>query len=71
MNKYASGASIAWVCEQAQVPYLGIKCVTDIVDGDRVTQEEFLENLHKASLSLVDSVQKVIDYVLRKAIKDI
>ena len=69
--KDMEGAAIAWVCEQAQVPYLGIKCVTDIVDGDRVTQEEFLENLHKASLALLDSVPKVIDYVLRKAIEHI
>lgn len=36
--KDMEGAAIAWVAEQAEVPYLGIKCVTDIVDGGRVTQ---------------------------------
>lgn len=69
--KDMEGAAIAWVAEQAKVPYLGIKCITDIVDGDRVTQDEFMENLHKASLSLRDAVPKVIDYVLGKTIEDI
>ena len=30
-----------------KVPLLAVKAVTDIVDGDKPTGEEFLENLHK------------------------
>jgi nucleoside phosphorylase len=32
-------AAIAYVCELAAVPFFAIKVVTDIVDGDRTTQE--------------------------------
>ena len=35
-----------------KVPLLAVKAVTDIVDGDRPTGEEFLENLHKTVESL-------------------
>ena len=35
--------AIAYVCEQLKIPYLGVKSITDIVDGGRVTAEEFLE----------------------------
>ena len=42
----ASG--IVWVTHLYDVPFLALKSVTDIVDGERPPQEEFLENLHKA-----------------------
>ena len=50
--KEMEAAAIAYVCEQIKIPYLGIKSITDIVDGDRVTSEEFLENLETASKNL-------------------
>ena len=34
------------------VPFLALKSITDIVDGDRPPQEEFLENLHRAAQAL-------------------
>ncbi len=33
-------------------PFLALKGITDIVDGDRPPQEEFLENLHRAAQAL-------------------
>ena len=53
-------AAIAWVTGYAKVPFIAVKAVTDIVDGDRPTQEEFLENLHTAAQSLQEAVPKVL-----------
>lgn len=65
--KDMEAAAIAWVVEQcyqsAVPPFLAIKVVTDIVDGDRPTHEEFLENLGTASHSLHDALLKVIHYL--------
>ena len=46
----------------AQRAILALKSVTDIVDGDRPAQEEFLENLHRAAQALQVSV--VLSHIL-------
>ena len=48
--------SIAWVASMFGTPLIALKAVTDIVDGDRPTGEEFLENLHKTVASLTVSL---------------
>ena len=40
--------------------------MTDIVDGDKPTEEEFMENLASAAKSLQTALPKVIDYVCDK-----
>ena len=50
--KEMEAASIAWVCQQFSLPFVGLKAVTDIIDGGRATTEEFLENLELASNNL-------------------
>lgn len=50
--KEMEGAAIAWSAHLFEVPVLALKSITDIVDGDRPPQEEFLENLQKAALAL-------------------
>lgn len=64
--KDMEAAAIAWSCELHSTPFLGVKVVTDIVDGDRPTQDEFLENLHAASHSLQAALPKVLDYICGK-----
>lgn len=64
--KDMEAAAIVWSCELQNKGYLGIKVVTDIVDGDKVTQEEFLENLHAASVSLQTALPRVLEYVCGK-----
>jgi 5'-methylthioadenosine nucleosidase len=61
--KDMEAASIAWVCKMNDVPYLGVKVVTDIVDGGVATQEEFMANLHSAAESLQVALPKVIEYI--------
>jgi 5'-methylthioadenosine nucleosidase len=48
-----------------------IQVVTDIVDGDRPTAEEFLENLGAAARSLQEAVPKTIDFVAGKRLSEL
>eukprot|EP00606_Chrysophyceae_sp_TOSAG23-5_P000111 GSChrysophyteH2.ASY1.ANO1.1540.1 assembled CDS len=50
--KDMEAAAIAWVSEHAKVPFFALKCVTDIVDGEHPTHEEFMRNLATAASSL-------------------
>lgn len=50
--KEMEAAGISWVTHLHNVPFLALKAITDIVDGDRPAQEEFLENLHAAAKAL-------------------
>lgn len=50
--KEMEAAGIAWAAHLFEVPFFALKSVTDIVDGDRPPQEEFLENLEKAAHAL-------------------
>lgn len=59
--KEMEAAAIAYICELVNIPYLGIKSITDIVDGGRVTSEEFLENLEKASHHLQDFLSTLLE----------
>lgn len=65
--KDMEAAAIAWSCGVHSVPFLGVKVVTDIVDGGVPTQDEFLANLQSASKSLQDALPKVLDYVCGKS----
>lgn len=64
--KDMEAAAIAWTCALHNTPHFGIKVVTDIVDGDKPTEEEFMENLASAAKSLQTALPKVIDYVCDK-----
>eukprot|EP00897_Mesotaenium_endlicherianum_P006264 jgi/Mesen1/5666/ME000288S04877 len=64
--KDMESAAVAWVAHILDVPMIAIKSVTDIVDGDRPTTEEFLENLAAAATSLKQTVPKVVSFVSGK-----
>jgi 5'-methylthioadenosine nucleosidase len=64
--KDMEGAAIAWVAEMSNTPFFALKCVTDIVDGDHPTHEEFMRNLSTAAESLQASLMSVIDYLASK-----
>lgn len=64
--KDMEAASIAWVAKMHDVPYLGVKVITDIVDGGVPTHEEFMENLASAAASLQEALPKVLEYVCDK-----
>lgn len=66
--KEMEAAAIAWVAQMFRKPMFCVKAVTDIVDGDRPTQEEFLENLNAAAAALQQTVPKVLEFVAGKTI---
>lgn len=53
-------AAIAELCEEAEIPLTVLKSITDIVDGDRPTTEEFLENLSTASRELSSKLNDLL-----------
>ena len=64
--KDMEAASIAWSAALHKTPFLGVKVVTDIVDGDVATQDEFLQNLSTAAKQLQLALPLVLDYVSGK-----
>jgi 5'-methylthioadenosine nucleosidase len=65
--KDMEAAAIVWSCELHNKPFIGIKVVTDIVDGSVATQDEFMQNLQAASESLQSAMPKVLEYICGKA----
>jgi len=61
--KDMEAAAIAWTCKMSGLPYMGVKVITDIVDGEFPSGEEFLENLASAAKSLQAALPKVLSYV--------
>jgi 5'-methylthioadenosine nucleosidase len=54
--KDMEAAAIAWVCQTMRVPFIGVKSVTDLVDGEHATLDEFTANLALASERLQDKL---------------
>mmetsp|Transcript_5258 Transcript_5258/g.13240 ORF Transcript_5258/g.13240 Transcript_5258/m.13240 type:complete len:287 (-) Transcript_5258:3611-4471(-) len=69
--KDMEAAAIAWSCALLKTPFLGVKVVTDIVDGDVPTQDEFLANLATAAKSLQKALPEVLDAVVGKTCVDL
>ncbi|CAI5505134.1 unnamed protein product [Closterium sp. Naga37s-1] len=67
----SQAAAVAWVAALLSLPLLSVKAVTDIVDGDRPTTEEFLENLHTAADALQHAVPKVVALVEGKRLVEL
>ena len=66
--KEMEAAGIAHVTTMFGVPFIAVKAITDIVDGDKPTQDEFLENLGAAAKALQGAVPKVIEFVAGKEV---
>jgi len=61
--KDMEAAAIAWVAKMNNLPYMGVKVITDIVDGSVESAEEFMANLASAAKSLQSALPKVLTYV--------
>ncbi len=69
--KDMEAASLAWVMDLNKTPFIALKVVTDIVDGDRPTQDEFLEHLSAASKSLQEKLPKILEFVMGKQLSQL
>lgn len=66
--KDMEAAAIAWTAALSNTPFIAVKVVTDIVDGDRPTEVEFFENLATAATSLQVMIPKVVEFVVGKSL---
>eukprot|EP01023_Acetabularia_acetabulum_P060301 TRINITY_DN7247_c0_g1_i2.p1 TRINITY_DN7247_c0_g1~~TRINITY_DN7247_c0_g1_i2.p1 ORF type:complete len:247 (+),score=51.12 TRINITY_DN7247_c0_g1_i2:277-1017(+) len=69
--KEMEAAAIAWICGMFNKPLIALKSITDIVDGSRPAQEEFMENLQSASEALKDVVHQAIEFVAGKRLSQL
>ncbi|KAL6010357.1 hypothetical protein ACLOJK_000788 [Asimina triloba] len=61
--KDMEGAAVAYVADLLSVPAIFIKAVTDVVDGNKPTAEEFLQNLAAVTAALDQAVTQVVDFI--------
>jgi 5'-methylthioadenosine nucleosidase len=66
--KEMEAAAIAWVAQLFAKPMFCIKAVTDIVDSERATTEEFLENLSAAAAALQHTLPQVLSFIAGKTL---
>ena len=62
--KEMEAAAIASIADCYQIPMIAVKAITDIVDGDKPTHEEFLQNLAAASENLQQKVVAILKYLV-------
>ncbi len=56
-------AALAWVCHLYQKPFLPVKAITDFVDGEHPTAEQFQANLARTCEALRDAIIKILKIV--------
>lgn len=69
--KDMEGAAVAYVADLLSVPAIFIKAITDIVDGDKPTAEEFLQNLVAVTAALDHTVTEVVNFVCGKCTSEL
>ena len=62
---------MAWACSLSETPFFALKSVTDIVDGDKPSGDEFMENLHKAAAHLKEAVIGSVSFLEGKKLGDL
>lgn len=64
--KDMESAAIAWVADQHQTPMCAVKAITDLVDGEHPTHEEFERHLHTASEALSEALQRLLQLIAQQ-----
>lgn len=62
---------MAYVADLFSIPAIFLKAVTDLVDGQKPTAEEFMENLIAVSAALHQAVTEVVDFISGKSLSDL
>jgi 5'-methylthioadenosine nucleosidase len=69
--KDMEASGVAWACSLHGVPLLALKSVTDIVDGGKPAEEEFLANLATASEALHVALRGALEFVAGKGVDEL
>ncbi|CAA0816787.1 5-methylthioadenosine/S-adenosylhomocysteine nucleosidase 1 [Striga hermonthica] len=70
-TKDMEGAAVAYVADLLKVPTIFLKAVTDIIDGDKPTAEEFLQNLAAVTAALERTATQVVDFINGKSYSEL
>jgi 5'-methylthioadenosine nucleosidase len=62
---------MAYVADMFSTPAIFVKAVTDIVDGEKPTAEEFMKNLVAVTAALDQVVTEIVDFISGKCISDL
>lgn len=71
ISSLVEGAAVAYVADMLKVPAIFVKAVTDIVDGEKPTAEEFLQNLAMVTATLGQSLAQIIDFISGKCLSEL
>jgi nucleoside phosphorylase len=63
--KDMEAAAIAWVASLLDIPFLGVKSITDLVDGAHPTADQFTQNLCHAVGRLAGVMPRLLDALSR------
>ncbi|KAG5547782.1 hypothetical protein RHGRI_013465 [Rhododendron griersonianum] len=69
--KDMEGAAVAYVADLLKVPAIYVKAVIDIVDGDKPTGVEFLQNLLAVTAALDQAVTEVVDFINGRCLSEL
>ena len=61
--KEMEAVAVAWVCHLHGVPVGAVKTITDLVDSDVDTPQQFVENLAVAAASLQRATMALLDRI--------
>lgn len=61
--KDMEAAAIAWVCRLFSVPMFAVKAITDLIDEQTPTEEQFLKNLQESTLKLTSTQLEILRYL--------
>jgi 5'-methylthioadenosine nucleosidase len=62
--KDMEGAAIAWVASLLGVPFVGLKSITDLVDGEHPAAAQFVKNLQSATARLAEALDEVLPHLI-------
>ncbi|XP_042507066.1 5'-methylthioadenosine/S-adenosylhomocysteine nucleosidase-like [Macadamia integrifolia] len=69
--KDMEGAAVAYAADLFSVPAIFVKAVTDLVDGDKPTAEEFLQNMVAVTATLDQAVTNIVDFISGKCLSEL
>ncbi len=69
--KDMEAAAVAYVCDVMEIPVMALKAITDLVDHNAATADQFAANLHLASEQLAEKLVQVIDFCASRSIADL
>ena len=64
--KDMEAAAVAWICEQFAIPFTALKVITDLIDSDKATTDQFSRNFAAASERLGEAVKELIYMISNK-----